>query len=280
MADPRAAAPAGFAHVEHVMGTVFSFDVREPPTPRLRAALADAVRWLHRMDALFSTYRADSAISRIGRGETTPDRCPPEVADVLARCAQAAAATGGYFTSRPGGRLDPSGLVKGWAVEHTARTLRAAGARNLCVNGGGDLQAYGAAAPGRPWRIGVAHPRQPGGLVAAVTAAAGRDLAVATSGTAERGAHIVDPHTGRPPRTWLSFTVVGPRIETADVYATAAFAMGEAATAWITHRRGGGPAHGAGPEPGYEAMGVRVDGTIWYSDGFPRPDEPDPQEAG
>jgi thiamine biosynthesis lipoprotein len=240
------------------MGTVFSFDIRDRPTVRVRHALQDAVRWLHRMDAIFSTYRQDSAISRLDRGETTLDRCPHEVADVLALCDRATAATRGYFTSRAAGRLDPSGLVKGWAIERAAGLLRAAGAHNTYVNGGGDLQVYGEAAPGEPWRIGVAHPHSPRRLVAVVP---GSDIAVATSGTAERGAHIFDPHTGQPAGAWLSLTVVGPRIGPADVFATAAFAMGDAAPAWIAEQQG------------YEAIGIRADGSVWYSDGFP------PQES-
>ncbi|MYR46138.1 FAD:protein FMN transferase, partial [Streptomyces sp. SID5910] len=80
---------------------------------------------------------------------------------------------------------------------------------------------------GRPWRVGVADPLRPGGLAAVVSAAGAGELAVATSGTAERGAHIVDPRTGRPAVTDLvAVTVVGPRLTWADCWATAAFAMG------------------------------------------------------
>jgi thiamine biosynthesis lipoprotein len=56
---------------------------------------------------------------------------------------------------------------------------------------------------------------------------------VATSGVAERGRHIVDPFTGRPADALLAVTVVGPSLTEVDAYATAAFAMGRSALAWL-----------------------------------------------
>ncbi|MFD5115022.1 FAD:protein FMN transferase [Streptomyces sp. NPDC058391] len=244
----------GLRHVEHVMGTVFSFDIRGAVTRDIRRALAEAVAWLHEMDAVFSTYRADSAISRLSRGESTVDRCPEVVAEVLELCAEATRVTGGFFTVTPGGRLDPSGLVKGWAVEHASRILYESGAHDTYVNGGGDLQLRGEASPGVPWRIGIAHPLSRDRLIAVVD---GRDLAVATSGTAERGAHVVDPRTGLPASGLLSITVTGRSLTRADVFATAAFAMGDGARSWIAS------------QDGYEAMAVTADGRTWQSDGFP-----------
>ncbi|MDI5963352.1 FAD:protein FMN transferase [Streptantibioticus silvisoli] len=241
-------------HVEHVMGTVFSFDVRPPYGDGVRAALDEAVALLHRVDAVFSTYRADSAISRLGRGEVTVADCGAEVARVLARCARARRETGGWFSHTAAGRLDPSGLVKGWAVERASDLLHAAGARNCCVNGGGDLQLRGEAAQGVPWRVGVAHPLEPGALLTVVE---GRDLAVATSGTAERGAHITDPHTGRPATALASVTVTGRRLARTDVLATALFAMGD------------GARERAASFDGHEVLAVTAAGAVWHTAGFP-----------
>ncbi|ARF53807.1 FAD:protein FMN transferase [Streptomyces gilvosporeus] len=244
----------GLRHVEHAMGTVFSFDIRDSRTAAIEAALSDAVAWLHHVDAVFSTYRSDSAISRLGRGEIALDACSSEVREVLDRCARATRATDGWFSPTPGGALDPSGLVKGWAIERAWQMLRAAGARHFCVNGGGDLQFSGESAPGTPWRIGIAHPLRPGELYAVVT---GNDLAVATSGTAERGAHILNPHTGAPAAGLASVTVVGSRLTPTDVFATAAFAMGERARDWLEHL------------DGYEGFAVLPDGRSWRTRGFP-----------
>ncbi|MFJ8386530.1 FAD:protein FMN transferase [Streptomyces sp. NPDC094438] len=241
------------------MGTVFSFDVRDRPTTAVREALDEAVGWLHHVDAVFSTYRRDSEISRIARGDITVSDCPPEVAEVLALCEAAAAATDGWFTHTPGGRLDPSGLVKGWATERASQILYDAGARNTCVNGGGDLQLRGEAAPGTPWRVGIAHPLRPGRILTVVT---GRDLAVATSGTAERGHHILDPHTGLPAMGPASVTVTGRHLTHVDAYATALFAMGPAAArAWTR-------AHG-----GYQTLVVTSADDVWQSEHFPAADD-------
>ncbi|MFG1704246.1 FAD:protein FMN transferase [Nonomuraea sp. M3C6] len=233
-------------HVERAMGTVFSFDVRHDADD----AVARAVAWLHHVDAVFSTYRPGSAISRLARGELGVRGCPPEVARVLALCAQAEQQTDGYFTTYPGGRLDPSGLVKGWAIEQASLLLTEAGAPRHCVNGGGDIQL--GPDPG-PWRIGIAHPLRPAAVCTVVT---GHDLAIATSGSAERGPHILDPHTGLPATALLSITLVGPRLTTVDACATAAFAMGEAARDWVEE------------SPGLEAFAVTANGRTWQTSGF------------
>ncbi|MFJ4847869.1 MULTISPECIES: FAD:protein FMN transferase [unclassified Streptomyces] len=236
------------------MGTVFSFDVRGARDPRVRAALGAAVAGLHEADALFSTYRPDSEISRLGRGELGPEDCSPEVREVLRRCAEAERTTGGWFTLRyagPDAAPDPTGLVKGWAVERAARAVAAAGAESVCVNGGGDVQLTGG-----PWRVGIADPLRPGGLATVVESADG-ELAVATSGPAERGCHILDPRTGEPPADGLaSLTVVRRGLTEADVLATAGYAMGPAAREWLEEL------------PDTEAFAVETDGTTWQTRGF------------
>ncbi|WSV52934.1 FAD:protein FMN transferase [Streptomyces sp. NBC_01014] len=255
MAEPG----RGLRHVEHVMGTVFSFDIRDAPTAAVHRALAQAVRDLHRVDAVFSTYRPDSAISRLDRGELTLQDCPPEVYEVLSLCARVAGVSDGWFSIVPDGTLDPSGLVKGWAGEAASLLLHEAGASNTCVNAGGDLQLRGEAAPGIPWRVGIAHPLRPAAQAAVVV---GRDLAVATSGTAERGPHILDPHRGTPASGLASITVTGPLLTMTDAYATAAFAMADGAYAWVESLAG------------YEALAVLPDGRTWRTPGFPAPDSP------
>jgi thiamine biosynthesis lipoprotein len=172
------------------------------------------------------------------------------VAEVLALCRQAEKDTAGYFTTSPDGRLDPSALVKGWAIERASLLLSRAGAPHHCVNGGGDIQL----GPGTgPWRIGIAHPLRPGHTCAVIT---GHDLAIATSGTAERGPHILDPHTGAPATALASITLIGHRLTTVDAWATAAFAMGDAARDWIEE------------VDDLEALAVTARGDIWQTEGF------------
>jgi thiamine biosynthesis lipoprotein len=183
--------------------------------------------WLRWVDATFSTYRADSEISRLERGELTLSAAHPLVREVLARCERLRAVTGGYFDVRARGALDPSGLVKGWAVDRAAALL---GGGRFCIDAGGDVLARGGG-----WRVGIRHPHEPGALAAALEVG---DLAVATSGAYERGAHIVDPHSQNAPTSVSSVTIVGPGLALADAYATAAFAMGEAGPAWTARLRG------------------------------------------
>ncbi|HYB48020.1 MAG TPA: FAD:protein FMN transferase [Streptosporangiaceae bacterium] len=248
------ARPGRLRHAEHVMGTVVSFDV--PAWAGVSgddAVLCRAVRWLHWVDATFSPYRDDSDVSRFGRGSLTLAECAPELAEVLAACADVSAMSGGYFTTMPGGRFDPSGYVKGWAIERAAAMLTASGSAEHSVNGGGDIQCVGDRGPDEPWRVGIAHPLRPGSLALVV---AGRDFAVATSGLAERGPHIINPHTGEPATGLASVTVVGAGLAAADAYATAAFAMGPRARDWIE------------TVDGYEAFAITSSGAAWQSSGF------------
>ncbi len=239
------------------MGTVVSFDVRidaGASESTMRAAIGRAVEWLHWVDAVFSTYKEDSQISRLGRRELALGDCDPRVAEVLDLCAQVHATTNGYFAVSFAGRLDPTGLVKGWAIQRASELLSAGGSRRHSVNGGGDVSVVGEPEPGRAWNIGIAHPAHPGAFASVVRL---RDGAVATSGTAERGAHIVDPFTGAPARDLASVTVVGADLTFADSYATAAVAMGHAARDWLEDL------------DGYEGFAVAQDGTGWWTSGYP-----------
>jgi FAD:protein FMN transferase len=250
--------PKPVVHVEHVMGTVVSFDVRitdERDRSAAQAAIALAVAWLHRVDEVFSTYRADSQISRLGRGEIRLADCDDDVAEVLDLCAEIGRESRGYFSSTYGGRLDPTGLVKGWAVQRGSELLTAEGLWRHCVNGGGDVQVAGEPEPGTAWRVGIAHPLHRNAYASVVAI---RDGAVATSGTAERGAHVVDPFTGQPAVALASVTVVGTDLIRTDAYATSALAMGPAARSWLESL------------PGYEAFVVGADGNGWWTSGYPR----------
>jgi thiamine biosynthesis lipoprotein len=219
------------------MGTVFTIAIRTPG--EWDDAVAQAVAWLHHVDDVFSTYKPGSDISRLARRELRLDDAHRDVLDVLEMCAEVQLETHGYFTATPNGLLDPTGLVKGWAIERASLILREHGALDHAVNGGGDIQVSGDPSS-RPWRIGIADPRDRSRLLAAVT---GSNFAVATSGTAERGQHILDPFTRSPvPPGYLSATVKGPSLTRADAYATAAFAMGRHALQWANMR------------PGYEAL--------------------------
>ena len=229
-------------YVDHVMGMPISLALRgrHADDVRGRDAWAAAMSVLRYADAVFSTYRADSFVSRLDRGEIDLADCPPEVAEVLALGEAARLQSGGAFdVHRPGpdGRcgLDPSGVVKGWAAERAAEALRALPGTDFCLSAGGDLVCRTLDPAARPWRIGIEHPRDPQRIVAVVPVATG---AVATSGTAHRGTHLVDARTGRPPAGVASVTVAGPSLTWADIDATAAYAQGPDAAAWLGTRPG------------------------------------------
>jgi thiamine biosynthesis lipoprotein len=205
---------------------------------------------LRRVDALFSTYSEDSDVSRIRRGELTVAAADPLVQEVLALCEDAKTATDGWFDIDLPGGLDPSGLVKGWAIERSMGVLSQLQGVDVCLNVGGDVAVRSA---GEPFVIGIEDPHNRSRVLAAVPVSAG---GLATSGTSARGLHILDPYSGRPADALASVSVVGPSLLWADVYATAAFARGHGALAWLA------------TVPSYDGLVVHHDGRLESTDGW------------
>ncbi len=225
-----------YVRVEPLMGTTVSLHIGDPLRPdRLQALGDDLFAFLHEVDARFSTYRDDSEVSLVERGRLDPGHGSPMLREVLEHSAKLWDDTDGYFDIHATGRLDPSGFVKGWAVQAASDRLVAAGCANHRVNAGGDVRVRGRRLDGAPWRIGVRHPFQPEQVCCVL---AGTDLAVATSGVYERGHHVIDPFTGVPAQGLRSVTVVGTDLGIADAYATAAVAMGPAGPAWLARLAG------------------------------------------
>jgi thiamine biosynthesis lipoprotein len=256
LSTARTPADRRHVRVEEVMGTMVSVDVRAARDGAdVPEALDELVAWLHDVDHRFSTFRADSEVCRIERGELTVERAADDVRWVLAQCEALRVRTDGFFDARAGGRLDPSALVKGWAAQRGADGLRRAGLTDFCLTAGGDLVVRGGALPLAHWRVGIQHPLRRDAIAAAMEV---RDLAVATSGAYERGAHVVDPvGGGAAGGDVLSVTVVGPDLGLADAYSTAAFAMGLDGPAWTA---------GVG---GYESMTILADHSVVCTPGFP-----------
>ncbi len=196
-------------------------------------AVLASLRWA---DDVFSTWRPETAVSRLGRGELTLAECPSEVAEVLGLGEHARRASDGAFDVRRvvDGRevLDPSGVVKGWAADRAAAALRDLDDTDFCLSVGGDVVCW--AAVGRPeWRIGVEDPRDPSRVLAVVPV---RDGAVATSSAAHRGDHVRDARTGLAPTHVASVTVVHSSLTVADLAATCAYLQGPGAAAWLRAR--------------------------------------------
>ncbi|WP_433800762.1 FAD:protein FMN transferase [Actinomycetospora sp. CA-084318] len=220
--------------VEHVMGMPISLALRgrHSAGPAADAAWAAVLASLREADRVFSTYRADSVVRRIDRGELALDDAPADVHEVLAIAARAERATDGAFSVWRGGSFDPNGVVKGWAVQRASALLRDLPDTDVCLSAGGDLVAWSA---GEPWHVGIEDPRDPTRLIAKVPVT---DGAVASSGTAHRGAHLVDARTGIPPTGIAGVTVLAASLTDADVDATAAYALGRGALTWLRRRVG------------------------------------------
>lgn len=257
-ADPvRRAATVRF--VDHVMGMPISLAMRgrHADDARGRAAWADVMTALRATDRVFSTYRPDSFVSRLARGEIVMEDCPLAVAEVFALADLAEQDSYGAFRARRTGAdgeivVDPSGVVKGWAVEQAATHLRRLDGTDFCLSAGGDMVCRTLRAKDEPWRIGIEHPLDTTRVIATVPVLTG---AVATSGATHRGEHVVDARTGRPPEGVASVTVVSSSLTWADIDATAAYAQGPTAARWLRTR------------PGRRSLVVWKDGSTTLVDG-------------
>lgn len=218
-----------------IMGTVVSIhvvgDTDELTFDRATESCFDELRHVER---IFSTYRPDSDITRVNRGEIGIDDADPSVREVADACARAESESRGLFSAHWAGGFDPTGYVKGWAVERAARRhleplCGRAGVRAAGIGAGGDLQLFTVDAAEWTWKVGIADPLDPTRVVATVPV---RNGAVATSGSAERGAHVIDPRTGSPARGVASMTVIADRLTDADLWATVGLVAGFDDLSW------------------------------------------------
>jgi thiamine biosynthesis lipoprotein len=251
----------GVRRVEEIWGTVISIDVRADLPA---SALDPVVEWFHEVDARFSTWRSDSDITAIGHGASSLEDATADVREVLLACEALRVATGGAFDVTAGARaedphapgrgpVDPSGFVKGWALERAATIVARTGARDFAIAAGGDMLVRGEARPGEPWSVGIQHPHQRSAVCAVLHV---RDLGVATSGRYERGDHILDPSTGRPTTGVACATVVGHDLGVADAWATALMVLGTRGITRLVR------------ETGYDAMIVSDDDAVTATEGF------------
>jgi len=186
--------------------------------------------YFRRVDVQFSPYKPNSELSKVNDG-LPREKWSPEFVEVFELCEQTKMQTSGYFNIEHNGKLDPSGLVKGWAIQKAAEQLLGAGFTNFYIEAGGDIQAHGVYMPDTAWQIGIRNPFNIEEIVKVISI---RGKGIATSGTYIRGQHIYDPHHGFSDiRHVKSLTVIGPNVYEADRYATAAFAMGESGIAFI-----------------------------------------------
>jgi thiamine biosynthesis lipoprotein len=244
-------------HLERVMGTIVTIDIYsqgDGPNDVISLQVAQACEVLQRADAVFSTWKVDSPMSRLRRGEITLEQTPPEVTEVLEECAKAREITHGWFDpwSMPGG-VDPTGYVKGWAAQRALGALVSTEIAGAIVNAAGDIASFGAMKRSQAFRVGIVDPFSPNRLACVVELTG----AIATSGTYERGDHLIDPHSGRPRARVASASVSGPDLGLADALATAVAVAGDTALTLVETIEG------------YEALVVDFDGTLRSTERFP-----------
>jgi len=210
-----------------VWGTIVFVDVASTKVglDELNAGLAEVTEYVKVVDQEFSTYKPDSQVSKIRRGELKIEDCSEQMQEVWQLCLKARELTDGSFDPWVvKGGYDPSGYVKGWAADKCVQILKRHGAENIQVNAAGDLVLAGGFENGKPWSIGVRHPENRFEVVKVFEIT---DGAIATSGTYEIGAHIKDPHTGLIAIGARSATVIGPDGGLADALATSLVVVGQ-----------------------------------------------------
>lgn len=218
-------------------------------------AIDEAFAYFREVDERFSTYKEESEIARLNRGEISLAAASPEMREVYALAEKTKGETDGYFDMRrPDGLIDPSGIVKGWAIKEAARRIASHGHEHFFVNAGGDIASSGKNEEGKDWSVGIRNPFNADEIVKVIYP---KGKGVATSGSYVRGAHIYDPHDPENPLDDIvSITVVGPDVLEADRIATAAFAMGEKGSAFVETL------------PGFEAYAIDTDGVATFTSGF------------
>ncbi len=249
------------------MGTAFTVDAIFPDRSEedgLRVVVS-ACRILHEVDRVFSTWRSDSPVSRLRRGELREADMPANVVHVLESCALARDRSGGWFDpwAAPGG-VDPTGYVKGWAGQLVLDDLRASGAEAGLVNAAGDVAGFGGPEPGRPWLLGLTDPFDTTRLLGTVAV---ENCSLAVSGTYERGEHVYGIGGERAVAGVVSAAVLGPDLGVADALATALVAGGQDALGHVAD------------DLEYQALVIFKDGRWVSTDAFPLRATPAPRHA-
>lgn len=209
----------------------------------VREVFNKTFRFFERIDQKYSPFIASSDVSKINAHELAESKYDSELQEIIDWAEKTKKETDGHFDVWHNGIFDPSGIVKGWAVQKASEQV-AKEIDNFYVDAGGDIQAKGVNTEHQPWRIGIRNPFDRSQNVAIVSL---DNYAVATSGTAVRGQHIYNPKSDRPIMNIVSISVVAPNIIDADRMATAAFAMGKQGIEFVENL------------PGYEAYLITSD---------------------
>ncbi|HEU5004578.1 MAG TPA: FAD:protein FMN transferase [Candidatus Saccharimonadales bacterium] len=231
--------------VEQIMGMPISIDI---PQCQNEVVFEEVFDRLKEIDRKFSPYRPDSQLNLHNKGRLKPDK---ELKSIIKACKEAEELTDGFFSAWASGVFDPSGYVKGWAIDQAGKLIKKAGYQTFCVAAGGDILAR--SQTNKDWVIGIQNPFDKSKIIGSIK---GKNFAVATSGNYERGEHIINLKTKKPALELASFTVTGKNIIEADVLATAGFVAGDFGINFV------------GNQHGYEALAINLDGRVSATGGM------------
>ncbi len=215
--------------VQQIMGMPISIDILNCKD---ESVFEQVFTRFHKIDRQFSTYRPDSEVSRYVKGEIKESSLSKELKFVIKACRLAEKMTNGYFSAWASGRFDPSGYVKGWAIKQAGQAIEKQRCNTYCISAGGDILA--SSDTDKAWSLGIQDPENSYKILNKLSISNG---AAATSGNYERGNHIINPKTSKPADGFSSVTVTGPDIITADILATAIFAMGAGGETLLQNHR-------------------------------------------
>jgi thiamine biosynthesis lipoprotein len=204
--------------VAHIMGMPITVDIPDSDNEKVFEAVFQRFKDI---DEKFSPYKKDSELSKYQRSEIAEKDLSAEFKEVIKACKEAEEFTNGYFSAHFSGKYNPTGYVKGWSIAEAGKVIEKQGFKTYCIGAGGDILA--SSDSDKVWHIGIQNPKNKQEIINKLSIKNG---AVATSGSYERGSHIINPKTGKPANKLLSATVTGPDIITADILATAIFAAG------------------------------------------------------
>ncbi len=179
--------------------------------------------YLISIDERFSPYKKTSEVSLYNEGKISKKNLSDDMKKVLELSEKTKKETDGFFDIEYNGQVNPSGLVKGWAIYNASEILRKKGFRNFYVEIAGDIEISGLNNDGEKWIIGIRNPFNKKENVKVLYLS---DVGIATSGTYERGKHIYNPKEKREADEIESLTVIGPNVYEVDRFVTACFAMG------------------------------------------------------
>ena len=147
-------------------------------------AVNEVFSYFHYIDEKFSTYKKSSEISKINRGELVFSDYSLEMQKILTLCQETKNQTKGYFNIEIKRKIDPSGLVKGYAIFEGAKILQKKGYKNFYVEIAGDIQVFGKNKNKEKWKVGIQNPFNLKEIVRVVKIS---DRGIATSGNYQRG---------------------------------------------------------------------------------------------